>query len=147
MAFGRERTRTSGGLFPFIRQRVAFPHSLGGHCTEWWPGGGQSHQPCLGARRAAKVAPAAAGDRAPFAARGVCEHSLLAPSAQGGDGSPRPCCDSWCSCLQTAVPSSATHSSPRAETWCQTSQRKFVLLGIVATEARAGSPSFFLVHV
>lgn len=89
MAFGRERERTSEGLFPFIRWRMACPHSLGGHCTEWWPGGGQSHsQPCLGARRAAKVAPAVAGDRSPqspLCSHGICEHAQLGLSAQGGD--------------------------------------------------------------
>lgn len=68
---------------------MACPHSLGGHCTEWWPGGGQSHsQPCLGARRAAKVAPAVAGDRSPqspLCSHGICEHAQLGLSAQGGD--------------------------------------------------------------
>lgn len=113
MAFGRERVKASEGLFPFIRRRVAFPHSWRGLCTEWWPGGGQSHsQPCLGAGRAAQVAPAVGGDRSPqshFAARGTCEHSQLTLCAQGGNVSPRPRCDSRFLCLQTAAPSSRHH--------------------------------------
>lgn len=151
MAFGRERARTSEVLFPLIRQRVAFPHSLGGHCSEWWPGGGESHsQPCLGARRHLQLLVAEAL-RAHFAARGICESSRIALSAQGGDVSPWPCCDPWCLCLQTAAPSSATHSSARAGRWCQTSQREVcvTLNWCYRGEARAGSffLSFFLVHV
>lgn len=76
MAFVRVRVRTSEGLFPFSRRRVAFSHSLGGHCTEWWPGGGESHsQLCLGARRAAEVAPAVAGGRGPQSAL-CCQRHL-----------------------------------------------------------------------
>lgn len=152
MAFVRVRVRTSEGLFPFTRRRVAFLHSLGGHCTEWWPGGGESHsQLCLGARRAAEVAPAVAGGRGPQSAL-CCQRHLWALAARAvcqdvtwGLGQ---CCDSWCLCLQTAVPSSATRSSPRAGKWCQTSQREVCVTSnwCYRGEARAGSLSFLSMY-
>lgn len=153
MAFGRERARTSEGLFPFTRQRVAFPHSLGGHCSEWWPGRGQSHsQPCLGARRAANVAPAVAGDRNPqsplccqrhqwaLAACTVCSRRWHEPLAM-----------LWLVVLVPANSSaaSATHSSPRAGRWCQTSQREICVtenLNWCYREAREGSLSFLSMY-
>lgn len=153
MAFGRERARTSEGLFPFTRQRVAFPHSLGGHCSEWWPGRGQSHsQPCLGARRAANVAPAVAGDRNPqsplccqrhqwaLAACTVCSRRWHEPLAM-----------LWLVVLVPANSSavSATHSSPRAGRWCQNSQREICVtenLNWCYREAREGSLSFLSMY-
>lgn len=144
MAFVRVRMRTSEGLFPFTRLRVAFLNSLGGHFTEWWPGGGESHsQPCLGARRAAEVAPAVAGGRGP--------QSPL-------------CCQSTCSlCCPSGCDeaSAVTHGACAFEQQCHHLQpaslpeqengvkppKGFCYFELVLQRRSQSRISFFLVHV
>lgn len=65
--------------------------------------------------------------RAHFAARGISEHLQLALSAQGGDMSPWPCCDSWCLCLQTAVQHLQPIPLPEREDGVKPPKGKFVL--------------------
>lgn len=94
------------------------------------------------------MAPAVAGDRSPQeptlqpeASVSTCSLGRLSKEGKRS----RPCCNSWCLCLEPAVPSSATRSSPKAGRWCQTSQREIrVTLNWCYKEARAGSLSCFL---